>query len=280
LFCSSRKFASALDVLANSLDTPINYHHHHQQQQLLQKDGMHATTMLPNIAAIDIHAINGYGSLIAPMPNTESSAIARDTIEYDTNCVNDQDCYSTSTSMKCQGNRCQCSTRFFWSSTVRRCMSCKDVSIGNRCFRLSSHKSTWYEANESCQDESHNDDQHEYTMKLASSLNRTDIELLKQSLVQDDDGDQLDYFYWLGLTSQFDTKNTRQRTKRRVPTTIFRWYDNGQTASLTMPDIWCSQTEPLGQSSMNNNELCVSLTGCGLYADDCQRNYRFVCEAM
>ena len=111
-------------------------------------------------------------------------------------------------------------------------------------------------------------------MKLASNLNRTDIELLKQSLIHEDNGEQLDYFYWIGSTSHLETRNTR--TKRRVPTTIFRWYDTGETAQLNLPAIWCSQRE----QPLNNNNLCLSLTSCGLYADDCQRNYRFICEAV
>ena len=39
------------------------------------------------------------------------------------------------------------------------------------------------------------DEQQEYTMKLASNLNRTDIELLKRSLLQEEEGEQLDYYY-------------------------------------------------------------------------------------
>ena len=72
-------------------------------------------------------------------------------------------------------------------------------------------------------------------MKLASNLNRTDIELLKQSLLQENDGEQLDYFYWIGSTSHFDTQKLHQqkpRNRRRAPSTIFRWYDSGETAQL------------------------------------------------
>jgi hypothetical protein len=277
---SGRKFANALDMLVNSLDMPINNNH--------PTDPMYATTVplpttTPNIAAVNIHSINGFGSLIAPPSNTEASSTNNELIDYDRSCVSDQDCGSSNTAMRCQQSHCICPPRYFWSPIVRRCLSCKDLSIGNRCFRLSSHKSTWYETNDFCQDEASTDEQQEYTMKLASNLNRTDIELLKRSLLQEEEGEQLDYFYWIGLTSQFDTRKLHQqsaRSKRRVPTTIFRWYDNGETAQLNMADIWCSQTDQSSVGATNNNELCVSLTSCGLYADDCQRNYRFLCEAV
>lgn len=114
-------------------------------------------------------------------------------------------------------------------------------------------------------------------MKLASNINRTDIQLLKQTLLDENNGEQLDYFYWIGATSHFDTRKIHQRTKRRTPTTIFRWYDNGEITQLDMPDLWCSQKE---HPSNSNNQLCISLTSCGLYADDCQRNSRFLCEAI
>ena len=284
-FGSFRKFANALDMLVNSLDGPIPYGSQTDPNSLSKSTGTAATPTgtTPNVAMATIHSINAYGSLIAPPSNTDATGILNEIVEYDKVCSNDQECHSTNTLMKCQQKRCACPTRYFWSPLVRRCIACKDISIGNRCFRLSNHKSTWYEANDFCQEETTNDDQPEYTMKLASNLNRTDIELLKRSLLNEDDGEQLDYFYWIGLTSQFDTRKLHQhpvRSKRRVPTTIFRWYDNGETAALNMVDIWCSQNDPSTQNSLNNNELCVSLTSCGLYADDCQRNYRFLCEAV
>ena len=262
-------------MLVNSLDTPTN----HQQDQS-------TTTSIPtthSISAVNIHTINGFGSLIAPSFHTDTNTMTSEVIEYDRTCFTDQDCSSNNSFLKCQYSRCICPTRYFWSPILRRCISCKDLAIGNRCFRLSSHKSTWYEANDYCQNENSLDEEQEYTMKLASNLNRTDIELLKQSLVHEDDGEQLDYFYWIGSTSHFDTRKLHKqntRNKRRVPTTIFRWYDNGETAQLNIPDIWCSQKEQTNIAIGNNNELCVSLTSCGLYADDCQRNYRFLCEAV
>lgn len=273
----SRKFANALDILVNSLDTPMYANHHHDQVPTTQ-----ATTP-QSISALNIPPINGFGSLIAPTLNTDMNVISSDATEYEKSCLTDQDCNSNNSFLKCQQRRCTCPSRYFWSPITRRCIACKDVSVGNRCFRLSNHKSTWYEANDYCQDESSSDDQQDYTMKLASNLNRTDIELLRRSLLQENDGDQLDYFYWIGSTSQFDTRKLHKqssRRKRHVPTTVFRWYDNGETAQLNMPDLWCSQREHLNTATINNNELCVSLTSCGLYADDCQRNYRFLCEAV
>ncbi|CAF0867617.1 unnamed protein product [Rotaria sordida] len=272
-----RKFANALDMLVNSLDIPININHHQSQTSTTP------TTTTQSISAVNIHTIDGFGSLIAPSLNTDINTISNDISEYDKSCLTDQDCNSNNSHLKCQHRHCVCSIRYFWSPILRRCISCKDLSIGNRCFRLSNHKSTWYEANEYCQDENSSDDQQEYTMKLASNLNRTDIELLRQSLLHEDDGEQLDYYYWIGSTSQFDTRKLHKhnnRNKRHVPTTIFRWYDNGETAQLSFPDIWCSQREQMNIATINNNELCVSLTSCGLYADDCQRNYRFLCEAV
>lgn len=263
-------------MLVNSLDTNLYY------QEQTSTASM-TTTTAQSISAVNFHAINGFGSLIAPSLNTDSNTIPSEIIEYDKTCYTDQDCSSNNSSLKCQYGHCICPARYFWSPMLRRCISCKDLSIGNRCFRLSNHKSAWYEANDYCQDENSVDEQQEYTMKLASNLNRTDIDLLKQSLLQEDDGEQLDYFYWIGLTSQFDTRklhSQNKRNKRGVPTTIFRWYDNGETAQLSTPDIWCSQKEHMNLATVNNNELCVSLTSCGLYADDCQRNYRFLCEAV
>ncbi len=232
-------------------------------------------TTIPSISAVNIHAINGFGSLLAPSLNTMSNELH----EYDRICFIDQDCNSNNSFLKCQYGHCICPIRYFWSPIFHRCISCKDLSIGNRCFRLSNHKSTWYEANDYCRNENSLDEQQEYTMKLASNLNRTDIELLKQSLIHSDDGEQLDYFYWIGSTSHFNTRKFSKqisRNKRHVSTTIFHWYDTGEIAQLNFSNIWCSQRE----QPLNHNELCISLTSCGLYADDCQRNYRFICEAV
>lgn len=262
-----RKFATALDILVNSLDT-------HVEQTT-------TATTPSNISAINIYSINGFGSLKAPTFASDMNTFPSETIEYDRTCSNDNDCYSTTSFLKCFSGRCRCATRSFWSKNARRCLICQDLSIGNRCFRLSSHKSTWYESNDYCQDEHNLDEQQIYSMKLASNLNRTDIELLKRSLLQDDNTEQLDYFYWIGATSQFDTQKLHnKRTRRNIPTTIFRWYDNGETAQLNQVDIWCSQNGQINMDSINNNEQCVSLTSCGLYADNCQRNYRFLCEAI
>lgn len=241
-----------------------------------------------------MNSITGFGSLIAPsgpqipqssssLSNSESNAPANEVADNGKSCETDNQCGSTTTSMKCQSGFCRCPARHFWSTAIRRCLLCKDLSVGDRCFRLSSHKSTWHEANDFCQDESSTYEDEEYTMKLASNLNSTDIELLKLSMLEEEDGEQLDYYYWIGLTSQFDTRKLHKQTnrsKRRIPTTIFRWYDNSETAQLNIADIWCSQNDPSTTNMLNNNEMCVSITSCGLYADDCQRNYRFVCEAV
>lgn len=251
------KFINALDILANSLETISN-------------DPI--TTTL-NVSAVNIHAINGFGSLVAPAFQTVSSEI----LEYDRHCFTDHDCNSNTSLLKCQFNHCICPNRYFWSTNLRRCLVCNDLSIGHRCFRLSNHKSTWYESNDYCHDETSLDDQPTYTMKLASNINRTDIQLLKQTLLDENNHEQLDYFYWIGATSHFDTRKIHQRTKRRIPSTNFRWYDNGEIAHLDMSDLWCSQKE---HPSNMNNQLCISLTSCGLYADDCQRNSRFLCEAI
>jgi hypothetical protein len=181
--------------------------------------------------------------------------------------------------MKCQSNHCICPKNLFWSSILHRCIICHDILIGNRCFRLSNHKSTWYESNDYCQ----NDEGQEYTMKLSSNLNQTDIQYLKQNFLHNNDYEHMDYMYWIGATSHFDTRKLHgynYRTKRQIPTTIFRWYDNGETAQLNLNDIWCSQMDYMSLTTINNNQLCISITSCGLYADDCQRNYRFLCEAV
>ena len=252
-FYHYRKFANALDILMNNLDTPPS----------------NDQTVTPNISTVNIHAINGFGSLLAPSSNTMPNEV----YEYDRTCFNDQDCSSNNSSLRCQNGRCICPTRYFWSTTFHRCIPCKDLSIGNRCFRLSNHKSTWYESNDYCRDETAFDEQ--YTMKLTSNLNRTDIELLKQSLIHEDNGEQLDYFYWIGSISRLDTRKI-SRSKRQISATTFRWYDTGAIVQLNLPNIWCSQRE----QPLNHNEQCISLTSCGLYADDCQRNYRFICEAI
>jgi hypothetical protein len=178
--------------------------------------------------------------------------------------------------MKCQLGHCICLKDYFWSSSFHRCIKCQDILIGNRCFRLSNHKSTWYEANDYCQD----NQEQEYTMKLSSNLNQTDIEYLKHNFLHNNDYEHIDYMYWIGATSYFDTKKFNYRTKRTIPTTIFRWYDNKQTTQFNFHNIWCSQMDYMSLTTINNNQLCVSITSCGLYADDCQRNYRFLCEAI
>ena len=265
-------------MLVNSLETPMNFNYYYDRTKA-------TTPTIPpqNISAINIPPINSFTNLPTPSLNTNMNIISSKDSDFDKSCRTDDDCKSSNSYLKCQGKYCVCPARYFWSPAQRRCMLCKDLSVGSRCFRLSNHKSTWHEANDYCQDENSLDDEDEYTMKLVSNLNRTDIELLRHSLLHEDDGERLDYFYWIGSTSHFDTQKSLKHThrnKRRVPTTIFRWYDNNEITQLNFPDIWCSQTQHMNTATVNNNELCVSLTSCGLYADDCQRNYRFLCEAV
>ena len=254
-----------MDILANSVDTISN-------DPVVSTPS--STTNL-SVSAVNIHTINGFGSLVAPAIQTDIHTLSSDILEYDRICFTDHDCSSNTSLLKCQYHHCICPQRYFWSNNLRRCIACKDLSIGHRCFRLSNHKSTWFEANDYCQEENFLDEHQEYTMKLASHINRTDIQLLKQTLLDENNGEQLDYFYWIGATSHFDTRKIHQRTKRRIPTTIFRWYDQGEIAQFDMSDLWCSQP-----SANLQQQLCISLTSCGLYADDCQRNYRFLCEAI
>lgn len=156
--------------------------------------------------------------------------------------------------------------------------------IGNRCFRLSNHKSTWNEANDYCQnddDDNDDDNQPEYTMKLVSSLNQTDIQYFKKIFLNHHDAEHVDYMYWIGATTDLNSKKLyNYRTKREISTTTFHWYDTHEIAKINHNDIWCSQMDYAHLATINNNELCVSITSCGLYTDDCQRNYRFICEAI
>lgn len=246
-------------MLVNSLDSPLI----HDKGQ--------------TVSSVNIPPIDGYGSLrdASTNPPSVTPAVVKGVIPYDQACSTDDQCNTG----KCQSNRCACPQRTFWSSISNRCLVCDDLLLGSRCFRLSTHKSTWYEANDYCRDDS----EQEYTMKLASNLNRTDLQYLKENFLHDNDEEHNDYMYWIGATSHFDTRKLHQptgRSKRQVPTTIFRWYDTGETAQLNAHDIWCSQMDYGALTTVNNDQLCVSLTSCGLYADDCQRNYRFICQAV
>ena len=260
LFFSFRKFTNALDILVNSLENPIN------------------NDKTPNISPINLPSINGFGSFKESTinPPIETSTTKSNTIiTYETSCSTDADCDT----MTCQSGHCRCPKPFFWSSISHRCIKCDDILIDNRCFRLSTHKSTWFEANDYCHDEEAED----YTMKLASNLNQTDIQYLKENFLHNNDDEHIDYMYWIGATSHFDTRKLHgfnTRIKRQIPTRIFRWYDNGETAQLYLHDLWCSQMDYMSLTTINNNQLCVSITSCGLYADDCQRNYRFLCQAV
>lgn len=262
-----RKFTNTLDILLNTLDTSTTSTDADREQ---------------NISTIIVPPINGYGSLkesLTTRPIETATVISSQPINSDRSCSIDTDCNSTVSSMICQSGQCVCPKSFFWSSIFRRCVQCQDISIGDRCFRLSTHKSTWYEANEYCQDEEGD----EYTMKFVSNLNQSDIQYLKENYLHNTEDEHVDYVYWIGATSHFNTRKLHEslaRTKRQVPTQIFRWYETGETAQLNIPELWCSQIDYASLSTINNNQLCVSLASCGLYADDCQRNYRFICQAV
>ena len=254
-FFRFRKFVNALDVLVNNLETSVLTNNQ--------------TAPIQNVSAIDIPSINGFGSLKLPVSNT----IANDVQLYGKSCLTDDDCNLNNASLKCRNERCTCAMRWFWSTNSSRCLSCKDLSIGSRCFRLSNHKSSWMETIDFCRDDNFLDGQSDYSMKLVSNLNLTDIELLKTSLIEEDDGEQLDYFYWIGLTNQIDMQKEHVASVSKN----FYWFDTGKVAQVNKSDLWCSQKE---QSANDTNPICVTLTSCGLYADDCQRNYRFLCEAI
>mgnify|MGYP001074071572 FL=1 len=263
-FGFQRKFTNTLDILLNTLDTFANTTNNNRVQQ--------------NISTIVVPPIDGYGSLKEPSTNHPIETTTM-TSRSDQGCSTDTDCNTTISSMICQSGQCVCPKTFFWSSIFHRCVKCQDISIGNRCFRLSTHKSTWYEANEYCQDEEGD----EYAMKFVSNLNETDIQYLKENYLHNTDDEHVDYVYWIGATSHFNTRKLHEslaRTKREIPTQIFRWYETGETAQLNTHELWCSQIDYASLSTINNNQLCVSLTSCGLYADDCQRNYRFICQAV
>ncbi|CAF0986181.1 unnamed protein product [Didymodactylos carnosus] len=282
----SRKFANALDMLVTSLDANSNIDSSNDyNQQLIKKNSQSSTTTSTTTITtttksnfVDLHLINGFGSLVMVSDD--------ETIKLDMPCDIDHDC-GYSNGLYCQMKRCKCKSRTFWSHKNHTCISCRDLSIGNRCFRFSSNKATWYDSNEYCKDEIETDDNDDlksgYSLKLASNLNITDIELLRYSLNEHVDDSVLDYYYWIGATSHIDTiklhNSTTIRKKRRVPRideiAVYEWYDNGEHAQLESIDIWC----PKGSEQIKKDDQCVSITGCGLYADDCNRNYRFLCEA-
>ncbi|CAF0876477.1 unnamed protein product [Rotaria sp. Silwood1] len=277
-----RKFANALDVLVNNLDSPINNYQNDKTDSITSSL---LTTTTQTISVVNIPLINGFGNfkVLPSNPTIETSSVSNDLIEYDKLCSTDENCDRNKSSMICQSNHCICPKRLFWSTQLYRCIICHDVLINNRCFRLSNHKSTWHEANDYCQSDNMIDDEQEYTMKLVSNLNQIDIQYLKKHFLHDYNYEENDYMYWIGATSDFNQKNLYQynyRVKRQIPTTVFRWYDNHEIAQINLHDIWCSQSDYMHLTTINNNELCVSITSCGLYTDDCQRNYRFICEAI
>ncbi|CAF1216669.1 unnamed protein product [Rotaria magnacalcarata] len=276
-----RKFANALDVLANNLDNSMNNY----QNDKINSKTLSSSPTTQSISTINIPLINGFGSLrvLPSNPNIEKSTISHELVDYDKSCSIDENCDRNKSSMICQSNHCICPKRLFWSTQLHRCIICHDLLIGNRCFRLSNHKSTWHEANDYCQNDNISDDEQEYIMRLASNLNHADIQYLKQSFLHNHNHEHNDYMYWIGATSDFTQKTSypyNYRTKRHIPTTIFRWYDNHEVGKLNLHDIWCSQTDYMHLTTINNDELCVSIASCGLHADDCHRNYRFICEAI
>ena len=275
-----RKFTNALDLLINSIDS-------RRQEPSSPSITSESVASTGNVSTIDIPSINGFGSLRATSFSSdvkiERSFAAQQTMEYDKLCSTDDDCSSRRSLMVCLVGHCTCPRRLFWSSTLHRCTMCHDVLIGKRCFRLSNHKSTWYEANESCQNENSIDDAQEYTMRLASNLNRTDIQYVKQEFLHDSNLEQFDYIYWIGATTRSETRpwhSSKFRYRRQLSPAQFQWYDNGEPAAFNRQDMWCSQTNYQSLARVQPRDLCVSITSCGLYADDCERSYRFLCEAV
>ncbi|CAF4024138.1 unnamed protein product, partial [Rotaria sp. Silwood2] len=269
-------------VLVNNLDSSTN---NYQNDKIHTKTSSLLATTTQTISAINIPLIDGFGSfkILPSNPTIETSSVSNDLLEYDKLCSTDENCDKNKSSMTCQSNHCICPKRLFWSTQLHRCIICHDLLIGNRCFRLSNHKSTWHEANDYCQNDNIIDDEQEYTMKLVSNLNQTDIQYLKKEFLHNHNHEEIDYMYWIGAISDFNQKKLYQynyRIKRQISTTVFRWYDNHEIAQINFHDIWCSQTDYMHLTTINHDELCVSITSCGLYTDDCQRNYRFICEAI
>lgn len=270
-----RKFANTLDILVHSLDSS-------------EEDPASAPiTVNPKrkISTVNIPLINGFGSLKAPSlssdMNTEAPSIPQELIDVYDPCLTHEDCQNNVSSMLCKSGSCSCPDTLFWSSTAHRCLACHDLFIGNRCFRLLNHKLSWYQAHDYCQNDNPIADEQEYTMKLASKLDRTDIESLKQAFFHQNNY-EADYIYWIGATSYSDMRKLHQlnlKTRRQVPTVEFHWYDDAQGSLIDMKDVRCPQMTSTKREEMNDNERCVGITSCGLYADDCQRNNRFICEA-
>ncbi|CAF0908513.1 unnamed protein product [Rotaria sordida] len=252
-----RKFTNALDVLVDNLDSPIN---NYQNEKIHTKTSSLLTTTTQTISAVNIPLINGFGSfkVLPSNPTIETSSVSNDLIEYNKLCSTNENCDGNKSLMICQSNHCICPKHLFWSTQLHSCIVCHDLLIGNRCFRLSNHKSTWDEANDYCQNDIIDDEQ-EYTMKLVSNLNQTDIQYFKKRFLHSPNHEEIDYMYWIGATSNFNEKNLYQykyRIKRQIPTTVFRWYDNHEIAQINFHNIWCSQSDYMHLATINNNELC------------------------
>ena len=275
----NRKFANTLDILVHSLDHSVDTFEEDQATVTL------TTNPKLKISTVNIPLIDGFGSLKAPPfssdTNTETPSIPQELIDLHHPCSTNDDCKSNVSSLLCKSGRCSCPENLFWSSSIHRCLTCHDLFLGNRCFRLLNHKLTWYQAHDYCQNDNPIDDEQEYTMKLASKLERTDIESLKQAFFHQNNY-EADYIYWIGATSYSDMRKLHQlnlKTRRQVPTVAFHWYDDAQGALIDMKDVRCPQMTSSKREDISDNERCVGITSCGLYADDCQRNNRFICEA-
>ena len=228
--------------------------------------------------------IDGYGSLktqdVNLTMNSRVTVVLQEIIAYGDICSIDIDCKNNVSSMICHSSHCICPSGFFWSSSSKRCVICQDLLVGNRCFHLSNHKSTWYQANDYCQNEHTVSENLDYMMKLASNLSIAEIQYIQEQLSQESNKNQdMNYVYWIGASSYSDTKILHQlnhRTRRQIRRTEFRWYDNEEIARINLSNLWCSKIV----SSQQQNGICVSITSCGLHAEDCQRHDRFICEAF
>lgn len=184
---------------------------------------------------------------IAPINTFGSLKSSLTTTNDDIFCSTDADCHHLNDSpMICQSNRCVCRENELKSTSRNRCFVCHDLIVGRRCFRFSSHKSNWIEAKTFCE----NSDENDFQLTFATNFNRSEIETLKNSFRDEN----ADYSYWIG-----ETTNEFQRRIR-------------------FPNLWCSNSFEI--ENERKTSLCVGIAACGLFLDDCQRHFRYICEAI
>lgn len=243
-----------------------------------------------NISSVKLHEINGYGSLKGVFDRSKKLRIEdlsnlSETIFYGKTCSTNKDCQSERTFMVCQSSACVCTGKVYWSSRNERCLPCHDVLIGNRCFRLSTYKSDWNQSREHCQHNDDTDESLDHSMKLVTDLNPTEIEQLREILSNSSDEHEslLNYIYWIGASSNVETRKTLQiehRYRRQLKTIDYFWYDNERTARINPTNLWCPNTNQISSFSNFNEHLCVGIASCGLNSESCHRHNRFICEAI